>query len=159
MSHHGRNIDDAPLAGLAHYFCGFARADKRAAKVDGNDPVKVLVLHANKKTVLGNAGIVYQHGQIDLVLDMRYEKVGHSFAVAHIKGKGKGLAALGAYVCRYFFRFFGFADVGENNLKAVTGKGLGNGPANAARTAGHQGRGHSGCGDGLRCAHAHFAFV
>ena len=39
------------------------------------------------------------------------------------------------------------------------GKSLCNGPTNAARTAGNQGRRHSGCEDGLRCAHAHFAFV
>ena len=59
------------------------------------------------------------------------------------------------------FRLFGAAHIGEKNLKAVAGKGLGDGPADAARTAGHQGRGERLCGGrrGLRCAHAGSAFA
>ena len=82
-------------------------------------------------------------------------------AVAHIEGEGTGPASGRRDFGHGLFRLFGAAHIGKKNLKAVAGKGLGDGPADAARTAGHQGRGERLCGGrrGLRCVHAGSAFA
>ena len=137
------------MTGLGHDLGGFAGADEGTAQVDGDDAVEVIVLHADQEAVLGDAGIVDQHGQIDLAFDMFGKKGSHGFAVAHVEGQGQGTAAGSLDLRHGLVGFFGTAHVGEDDLIAVTGQGQGNGATDAAGTAGNQ-RGRSG---GIKIAH------
>ena len=137
------------MTGLGHDLGGLAGADEGAAQVDGDDAVEIVILHADQEAVLGDAGVVDQHGQIDLALDVLGKEGGHGLAVAHIEGQGQGPAA-GSFDLRHgLVGFLGTAHIGEDDLMAVTGQGQGNGTADAPGTAGNQ----RGGGGGIKGTH------
>lgn len=127
LAHDGRDVHDAAVTGLGHDLGGFAGADEGTAQVDGDDAVEVIVLHADQEAVLGDAGIVDQHGQVDLAFDMFGKKGSHGFAVAHVEGQGQGTAAGASISATVLSASSGRAHVGEDDLIAVTGQGQGNG--------------------------------
>ena len=114
-----------------------------ASQVHVNHFVEVLFLHADEEAVLGDARIVHEAGQIDLILDSFFEESLYAFRVAHIELVGRGHAVPGVNEFSHAHGFFRAAHIRQNNLITVPGQGEGCCPAYAAGTAGHKGRG--GC--------------
>ena len=136
------------LAG--HNLGGLADADEGAAQVGLDDAVKIFVLHAQHQAVLGDASIVDQHAQLDLILDMLFEEGRDRFGVGNVKAKGTGLPARRSNILGHGFGFISLADIGEIHLISGLRQRLRNGLADASGAAGYE------CGGKL---FAHFSHL
>lgn len=79
------------LAG--HDLGGLADTDECAAQVGLDDAVKIFVFHAQHQAIFGDARVVDQHVQLDLILDTLFEERRDRFGVGDVKAKGTGFSA------------------------------------------------------------------
>ena len=127
------------LAG--HDLGGLADTDECAAQVGLDDAVKIFVFHAQHQAIFGDARVVDQHVQLDLILDAFFEERRDRFGVGDVKAKGTGFPARRHNVPGHGFSFISLADIGEIHLISGLRQRLRNGLADTSGAAGHEGGG------------------
>ena len=149
LAHHRRNIDDPPFAVFAHDLGGFTVQTKATLWIDSQDLVEILVLQRTRKPSLVMPALTSTaKSTLSLISAAKKSATAALSTLRRRHGPASSRRDFG----HGLFRLFGAAHIGEKNLKAVAGKGLGDGPADAARTAGHQGRGERLCGGRTLCS-------